>query len=143
MWYKQSVCLSYSLKGSLEKRYLTSMAETDSSLQILHPKKLEFIELYRQTKGFISDITRAIGVSRQTYYDWLDNDKEFAMAVADAEAEINDEMKQLLIHKAQGDSDTTALIFWLKNKHPEFRQNNQTNVAVQINFDAKKYIKER
>lgn len=119
------------------------MAETDSSLQILHPKKLEFIELYRQTKGFISDITRAIGVSRQTYYDWLDNDKEFAMAVADAEAEINDEMKQLLIHKAQGDNDTTALIFWLKNKHPEFRQNNQTNVAVQINFDAKKYIKER
>lgn len=105
----------------------------DTTLQIQHPKKKQFLELYRETKGFISDITRALEIDRSTYYKWLENDEEFAVAVAECEAEINDEMKQLLIHKAQGDGDTTALIFWLKNKHPEFKpgqMNVQTNIQV-------------
>lgn len=114
----------------------------DNSLQILHPKKKNFLELYRETRGFISDVTRAVGVSRQTYYDWLDSDKDFARAIAECEAEVNDEMRDALIRKG-GDGDMTAIIFWLKNRHPDFKQGNQTNVAVQINFDAKKYIKER
>lgn len=103
-----------------------------TTLQILHPKKREFIELYRQTRGHISDCARAIGVTRQTYYDWLESDKGFAIAVAEAEAETNDDMKKALIDKA-GDGDMTAIIFWLKNRHPDFKQVRETTVAVQVN----------
>lgn len=109
-------------------------------------KKRDFIELYRETRGFITDICRSIGIARKTYYNWLDADEEFAMAVAEAEAEINDEMKQLLIHQAQADNNTTALIFWLKNKHPEFNSRNkegttniQNNYFNMTNTDKDKY----
>lgn len=105
---------------------------SNNSLQIQHPKKAEFLDLYRQTKGFISDICRAVQIDRSTYYKWLDTDEQFALAIADAESEINDEMKQILIDKA-GSGDLGAVIFWLKNKHPEFNQRQLTNVAVQVN----------
>jgi len=105
---------------------------SNNSIQSRHPKKEQFIELYRQTKGFISDICRALNISRATYYKWLDKDEQFALAIADAESEVNDEMKQILIDKA-GSGDLGAVIFWLKNKHPEFNHRQQTNVAVQVN----------
>lgn len=108
--------------------------KSTKSLQIQHPKKVEFIELYRETRGFISDICRALMIDRSTYYKWLEKDEQFALAVAEAEAEVNDEMKQLLIHQAQSDNNTTALIFWLKNKHPEFNNRDKGQTNVQINF---------
>lgn len=111
---------------------MTKAIKPAQPIQFVHPKKQEFIELYRTTRGFITDICRSIGIARQTYYDWLDADKEFAMAVADAEAEINDEMKQILIDKA-GSGDLGAVIFWLKNKHPEFKYNKDNQVNVQVN----------
>lgn len=99
---------------------------------IEHPKKLMFLEYYRETRGFISDICRAVGIGRQTYYDWLNADEAFALAVAEAEAEINDEMKQALIQHA-ADGNLGAVIFWLKNKHPEFNKRAENKVAVQVN----------
>lgn len=84
-------------------------------------EKKKFVEVYRQLHGHITDTCRAIGISRQTYYDNLEKDPRFADSLADANAELNDEMRQALIHKAQ-DGDTTALIFWLKYRHPDFKQ---------------------
>lgn len=98
--------------------------------RIPHPKKVRFIELYRETHGFISDCARAVGIDRSTYYEWLDKDKDFALAIADAEAETNDEMKQALIQKA-ADGDMTGIIFWLKSRHPEFKP--QPTTLVQVN----------
>lgn len=105
-----------------------------NDIQILHKKKLEFIDLYRQTRGYIADICSAVGIHRQTYYDWINRDDQFAQAIADAEAEINDEMKQALIQHA-GDGNLNAVKFWLTHKHPEFKGNDKeaTNVNVQVN----------
>lgn len=100
----------------------------------LTPKKREFIELYRETHSNITECASAIGISRQTYYDWLEKDKNFALAIANAEAETNDYMKQALIERA-GEGDMTAIIFWLKNRHPEFKQQSQ-----QINISGEKVI---
>ena len=68
----------------------------------------------------ISDSARAVGISRTTFYEWLKKDNKFAQAIIEVDEELNDEMKSALIHKAQ-DGDTTALIFWLRRKHPEFK----------------------
>ena len=113
--------------------------EKQAILQIQHPKKIQFIELYRETRGFISDITRALEIDRSTYYKWLDNDKDFALAIADCEAEINDEMRDALIKKG-GEGDLGAIIFWLKNRHPDFKQGQVTAVQVNVqnNIEAQK-----
>ena len=39
----------------------------------------------------------------------------------DSEADLNDEIRQVLIAKA-GEGDMTAVIFYLKNRHPDFKQ---------------------
>ena len=88
--------------------------------RISHPKKEAFIQYYRETRGHISDCARAVGVARRTYYDWLDNDPRFALVIAEAEAEISDDMRKALIDKG-GEGDLGAIIFWLKNRHPDFR----------------------
>ena len=93
--------------------------QTDT--QITHPKKLRFLEYYRETRGHISDCARAVEIERKTYYNWLDTDPVFAMAIAEAEAELNDEMRDALIKKG-ADGDLGAIIFYLKNRHPDFKQ---------------------
>lgn len=101
-------------------------------LNKLDDSKKAFLAIFRQTNGHITDSCRALPISRQTFYNWIEADKLFAQAVKDIEWELNDEMRQALIHKAQV-GDTASLIFWLKKRHPEFKETHQTNVAVQVN----------
>lgn len=106
-------------------------------------KKREFIEVYEKTNGHISDTCRAVGISRQTYYNHLDTDKEFALKVADKEAHLNDEIRNVLIAKA-AEGDMTAVIFYLKKRHPDFKDQpgmyQQNNFFTQvINEDRERY----
>ena len=91
------------------------------ALQIQQLKKEKFIDAYKKTNGHITDSASIAGVDRTTYYRWLDDDKDFAMRILDAEADLNDEIRQVLISKA-ADGDMTAVIFYLKNRHPDFQQ---------------------
>ena len=105
------------------------------SIQTTQAKKKRVIELYRQTNGHITNSCKAAGVGRKTYYDWLEKDEKFALAIAEAEAELNDEMRQVLIDKA-GSGDMTAVIFYLKYRHPDFKK--QPTLIVNQQFN--KYI---
>jgi hypothetical protein len=95
-------------------------------------KKSKFIDAYKKTNGNITDSASIAGISRATYYNWLDRDEKFALQILDSEANLNDEIRQVLIQKA-AEGDMTAVIFYLKNRHPDFKQGNTTN--VQINFN--------
>ena len=96
-------------------------------------KKNKFIEAYKKTNGNITDSAQIVNISRTTYYNWLEEDSDFALAIMDSEANLNDEIRQVLISKA-AEGDMTAVIFYLKNRHPDFRQNNQNaQVNVQVN----------
>lgn len=106
------------------------------SSQITQVKKNKFVELYRQTMGHISDTCRTIGISRKTYYNWLDNDKEFVKDIMEAEMELNDDIRDVLVKKA-GEGDMTAVIFYLKNRHPEFQQKPTMLQQININKDMK------
>lgn len=98
-------------------------------------KKEQAIELWRETHGHISNICRAIGVSRTTFYKWME-DKEYQQSLLDAESELNDEIRDALVRKA-GEGDMTAIIFYLKNRHPDFKQG-QPNIQVNILNHIKK-----
>lgn len=99
--------------------------------QIQQLKKEKFIETYRKTFGHITNTCRAIGVDRGTYYNWLEGDKTFLKEIMEAEMELNDDIREVLIQKA-ADGDMTAVIFYLKNRHPDFKQ--QPQVLIQQNF---------
>ena len=97
-------------------------------------KKEKFIDAYKKTNGNITDSASVVGISRQTYYNWLEKDSKFAMQILDSEADLNDEIRQVLIAKA-ADGDMTAVIFYLKNRHPDFKQ--QPTVVQQFNIGGK------
>lgn len=82
-------------------------------------KKAQAIELWRETRGHISNICRAIGIDRTTFYNWLKADKGFATALLDAEYELNDDVRDALVQKI-ADGDMAAIIFYLKKRHPDF-----------------------
>lgn len=110
---------------------LTPAKKESTVAQIAQLKKDKFLNAYKQTNGNITDSASVAGVARRTYYDWLEADKEFAMKILDCEADLNDEIRQVLISKA-ADGDMTAVIFYLKNRHPDFKQQPQQN-NIQVN----------
>lgn len=85
--------------------------------------KKRFVDLYiaPESGGNISTVCAAVGIHRSTYYDWLDNDDAFAKAMYEAKMEKCDEMEQQLYQRGFEKSDT-ALIYWLKNNHPNYKE---------------------
>src|SRR5437764_469213 len=98
-----------------------------------NPKKTKFVEYFDQLFGHITNTCQAAGISRDTYYRWLDEDKGFAKAIAESEMHLNDEVRDVLINKAAS-GDMTAVIFYLKKRHPDFKDQSQApGVAIQVN----------
>ena len=88
-------------------------------------KKRKFVEIYSQdeVRGNISFTCSAVEVSRQTYYNCFEKDKRFRNKMKEAKLQMCDDMEQILISRAVDKSDT-ALIFWLKYRHPDYKQEN-------------------
>lgn len=72
----------------------------------------------------------ATGISRQTFYGWLEKDKQFSNVIDEIKAKMQDDMESVLVSRAVDNSDT-ALIFWLKNRHPDYKQ--QPTTLIQVN----------
>lgn len=64
------------------------------------------------------------GLGRASYYRWRKEDQEFADAADEAlctgKSLISDLAESQLI-KAIRDGNMTAIIYWLKNQHPDYR----------------------
>jgi hypothetical protein len=104
-------------------------------------KKARAIELWRETHGHITNICKAIDVERKTFYTWMKNDPTFSTALFDSEQELNDDIREALIQKC-ADGDMTAIIFYLKNRHPDYLQRPQTLVQVNNTIKAKDFFDE-
>lgn len=85
-----------------------------------------------------------IGISRATYYDWRKKDAAFAKeadkALRDGTALINDAAESQLIAGIKA-GNLTSIIFWLKNKHPDYKQPTlQSGFAVAQDSDQNLYF---
>jgi hypothetical protein len=94
------------------------------------------------------DIAQALGVTEQTINNWKVANPEFFESLKIGKSQVDERVKQSLVHRAMGYThteddiriingeivitqtvkhyppDTTACIFWLKNRMPdEFRTN--------------------
>ena len=97
-------------------------------------KKDRFLEFYKrdEVRGNISMTCAAAIINRQTYYNWLEKDEKFRKAIYDAKMTMCDDMEQVLIARAV-EKDTTALIYWLKYNHPQYKEvGNTTNIQVNV-----------
>lgn len=102
------------------KRLATLAAETEK-------QKKELLAQLKKTPIVQAACERA-GVGRSTYYKWRTQDRPFARA-ADQCLEfgrflINDLAESRLIRMIQSDN-LTAIMFWLRNNHPNYAMNNR------------------
>lgn len=78
-----------------------------------------------RTNPIIENCCSKLGVSRSSYYRMREQDAEFAKQADESIAEgtrfVNDVAESQLL-KAIGEGNLTAIIFWLKNKHPDYKQ---------------------
>jgi hypothetical protein len=79
--------------------------------------KKAFIEAYKKTYGNISNACETIGISRQTFYNWQEEDAEFKAEIEAIEPNelLMDLVESKLVEKIK-EGDTTVLIFVSKTK---------------------------
>ena len=77
--------------------------------------KNSLIEAMQKTLGNVTQSCKLVGLSRKTYYDYYNSDKEFAAACDDCENIALDFVESQL-HKQIKDGVPSSTIFYLKTK---------------------------
>lgn len=94
------------------------------SIEQINEQKEKIIEELKKTP-IILVACQKIGISRSTYYRWIHDDCEFLKTTEDAIKIgiqiINDYAESKLITNIQK-GDNTAIIYWLKNNHPKYKE---------------------
>lgn len=78
-------------------------------------KKEQFIQAFELAACNISVTCRKIGISRQCFYKWCNEDPEFKVAIDDLQ-EATIDMAETSLFKHIKEENLTALIFFLKTK---------------------------
>lgn len=78
-------------------------------------KKDKFIELYPKNACNISKTCKEVNIDRQTYYNWIDADKEFNKRCKDEEEGLIDFTESMLM-KNISDGKEISILFYLKTK---------------------------
>ena len=82
--------------------------------------KARFLVLFRENIAIITTTCQRANINRDTYYDWYRKDKLFAADIEVIRGEQMSAVEDRLMRKIIND-DTTAIIFYLKSKHPEYK----------------------
>lgn len=77
--------------------------------------KEKFLENFKMSFGNISISCEASGISRQTYYNWVKRDSDFAQECRDIE-ERNLDLAEMKLLSAIREGKTAELLFYLKTK---------------------------
>lgn len=90
-------------------------------------KKL-LLEALTGTRGIVTSACASIGIDRQSYYNWMASDPDFASAVAVIKEEQIDFVETNLLERIN-EGDTTATIFYLKTKGKERGYTERTEIT--------------
>lgn len=77
--------------------------------------KSKFIELFARKNANISETCLAMNMSRQTFYNWKNDDEDFAKAVDEVQESMIDFAESKLLENIK-DNKETSIIFYLKTK---------------------------
>jgi hypothetical protein len=103
-------------------------------------KKKSFIEAWENSFGNITVACKALKMSRQTFYDWKNEDEVFKQALKDAEpGEIFLDFAESALQNKIRKGDTTAIIFALKTKGKKrgyIERSEHINVEQKLPFEG-------
>jgi hypothetical protein len=93
------------------------MQSDSGELLKLDARKQAYLDALRKTFGNISQSCRAVGISRQTHYLWLQNDEQFRIAYENENYNelLMDLVESKLVEEALN-NNTAVLIFMAKTK---------------------------
>lgn len=99
--------------------------------------KRKFLKEFKRMMCVISFTCRKIGIKRATYYYWISKDMVFKARVLRAlenqAVEVEDRLLRAIV-----EGNITAIIFYLKNKHPDYAKANpfiQANLIIPRDYD--------
>lgn len=78
-------------------------------------KKKKFMVAFKESKAIVTVSCITTGISRQTFYNWMENDEAFKLEVEDARELQIDFVESKLLDMIEA-GDTTAIIFYLKTR---------------------------
>ena len=90
------------------------MAERQD-LTKLDLKKRAMVEALEQTLGVVTSAAGMVGITRQTHWNWMKSDPDYAAAVESVQ-DIALDFAESKLHEQIRDKDTIATIFYLKTK---------------------------
>lgn len=93
--------------------------KSDTVKKRILEKQEDFLTAYKKT-WTITGACLKIEIDRATYYDWIAKYPKFKKRVNELDEAHNDYTETQLI-KAIKESNLTAIIFYLKNKHQDYR----------------------
>lgn len=77
--------------------------------------KADMLAALTRSLGIVTAAAREVGIDRRTHTNWVNNDPEYAAAVADIQEQALDHVEHALFKKVK-DLDTASIIFYLKTK---------------------------
>lgn len=78
-------------------------------------QKQAFVEALKRNLGIITTACEKVGIVRQTFYNWMAKDPEFAEQVRGIKELTLDFVESQLLKQIEG-GNTTATIFYLKTQ---------------------------
>lgn len=83
-------------------------------------KRLDFIEALNKSAGNVTKACNMVNISRQTYYNWLDNVDNFKQNVSDVYEQLNDfvesKLVKLIVQETDKKLQLQAITLFLKSK---------------------------
>lgn len=95
-------------------------------------KKKKFVNAFAARLCNVSKVCELVGISRQTFYRWRDEDDKFKKEIQDAQEKFYDDIETTMYNKAIVEKDTTMLI-WLsktKMKHRGYVEKVEQDVTI-------------
>lgn len=115
-----------------------SKGKADTSRTRTQERKQAVIEALQKSLGIVTTACINAGVSRSQFYEWLKNDKEFAMAVEDVEDLQLDFVEGKLLQNVK-DNDTQSILFYLKTKGKRRGYTERTEIQADITSGGKAF----
>lgn len=102
----------------------------------VNSKGLILVEGWAREGYTDEEIAKKIGISIATLYNWKNSHLEFLEVLKKSKEVVDFEVEQALLKKAKM-GDTTAQIFWLKNRRPDkWRDKTSQEVGMKIENDG-------
>ena len=85
------------------------------SKKAIQNRKKQILELYPKKACNVSAVCSAVGITRKTFYDYVNSDSDFKESIEESKEALLDNAESVLQRKIMGE-DTISLIFFLKTK---------------------------